>query len=324
MGTLTVSEYWSLTQQSGTLKTMGSQLSNPRFIVFKITLACAIALLLDRLLGNPDSVSSTFVTVLCISPTVLMGVRNAWEQTLSSLIGGIWGTLATLLGLPILLGLPLAVGGAVGSSFVFRVGGGYPVAAFTALFMILVQFSNPLMTFRTRFLALFIALVSSFVVNVLISAMYYRKIYQQRLKIAEDFVSESFEAVVAGDLDRADAGFDLLVCLQQQLRQTLFELKLRKAWKTHAQIKHMLARVKKLNYLLHLVLNLAYLRDEEQLEQTELQPFLHWMQQPKAAEFPLLPDPFLGVQKRIVHVLLDLYTLDLEAESLSHLTPEGP
>jgi len=192
------------------------------------------------------------------------------------------------------------------------VGGGYPVAAFSSLFMILVHFTNPINTFQTRFLALFIALVSSFIVNVLISAMFYRKIYKQRLKIVEDFVSDSFKTVIEGDLDRADAGFDLLVSLQQQLKQTLFELKLRKAWNTYTHIENILARVKKLNHLLHLVLNLAYLCQEEQLEAAEIQPFIQWMQSPRADDFPLLPDVFLGIQKRIVSVLLDLYTLELE------------
>lgn len=299
---------------------METQLSNPRFIVFKVTLACAIALLLDRLLGNPDSVSSTFVTVLCISPTVLIGLRNGWAQIVSSLIGGLWGTAANLMGAPILVGLPLAVGGSVGSSFLLRVSSGYPVAAFTALFMILVQYHDPLFTFQNRFLALFIALVSSFVVNALVSAMLYRSIYRQRLDKVEDFVYHSLDAVIRGDQARADTGFELITCLQQQLRQTLFELRLRRDWETHAQIERLQLRVQKLNYLLHLVLDLAFLRAEEGLPIEEIQDFIDWMRQPQAEHFPLLPDALIGVQRRLVHVLLELQEWHLQELSPGELS----
>lgn len=290
---------------------MQTRLSNPAFIVLKAALACAIALSLDALLGNPDHVTSTFVAVLCISPTVILGVRNAWDQIASSLVGGIWGILAILLGLAPIVGLPVAVGASIASAFALRVGSGYPVAAFTALFMILVPQDTPVETFNTRFLALFIAAVSSFVVNALVSAMLYRSIFKERLSKVETFVFDSLLAVIEGDQAIADQGFDLLAILQGQLRNTLAELVLRRAWKTHAEIQPMLIRTQRLNYLLHLIWDLAYLLREEGVPQHEVAAFIAWIRKPDPEHFPFLPDALLGVQKRIVHVLGQLDGTDV-------------
>lgn len=285
---------------------MDTQLSNPLFIVLKITLACSLTLLLDQALGNPDSVSSTFVTVLCISPTVLIGLRNAWAQLMGSLVGGLWGTAANFLDWPVLLTLPLAVGGAVAMSFGLRIASGYPVAAFTALFLILVQRGTPLETFETRFLALFIALISSFLINALVSAMLYRDIYRRRLKKVEQHIFSCLPDVIAGHHARADKGFELLGILQQQLNRTLFELKFRRAWQTHAEISLMLQRTRLLNYLLHLITDMSYLQHESPVDQAELLAFVRWIQAPEASDFPPLPNPYLGLQRRIVHVLHQL------------------
>lgn len=297
---------------------METRLSNPAFIVLKAALACAIALLLDTLLDNPDHVTSTFVAVLCITPTVLIGVRNAWSQIASSLIGGVWGMLSNLLALTPLLGLPLAVGAAIASAFALRVGAGYPVAAFTALLMILVPQGTPIETFNTRFLALFIAAISSFVVNAGVSAMLYRRTYKARLAKVENFVFDSLLPVIEGDQALADQGFDLLSILQGQLRNTLAELKLRRAWKTYHKIQPMLVRTQRLNYLLHLIWDLAYLLREEGVPQHEVAAFIAWIRKPDPDHFPFLPDALLGVQKRIVHVLGQL------DEELPPVTAKGP
>lgn len=283
-----------------------NQLSNPLFIVLKALLACAVALSLDQLLGNPDHVSSTFVAVLCISPTVLIGLRNAWAQVLGSLVGGLWGTWAALLGLPFEVGVPLAVAASVASSFVLKISTGYPVAAFTALFVILVPRETPIATFETRLLALGIAGISSFLINAAVSAMLYRSIYHRRLHKLEHFVFNSLPAVLHGNRQLADSGFSLLATLQQQLRQTLQELSLRRAWKTHAEIERMLQRTQHLTYLLHLVWDLAYLHAEAGVALEESDGFLAWVRDPDSRPFPFLPDPLLGVQKRMVHVLSQL------------------
>jgi uncharacterized membrane protein YgaE (UPF0421/DUF939 family) len=289
---------------------MESELSNPIFIILKATLACAVALIADYWLGNPDHVSSTFVAVLCISPTVLIGLRNAWAQILGSFVGGIWGVswllLADTFALPLLPGLPLAVGLAVASTFLLKIQSGYPVAAFTALFMVAVPQTTPLLTFETRFLALFVAAVSSFLINALVSAMLYQRIYARRVKKVEGFIETILIPVFQGDQKLADRGFALLNILQQQLRNTLFELQLRRAWTMHKDIHTFLLRTQKLSYLLHLVLDLRFLCQEENTASESVEPFLEWLLNPDEENFVFLPDHLLGLQKRIVSVLKDL------------------
>lgn len=296
---------------------MEPQLSNPLFIVLKATLACAVALLVDHWLGNPDHVSSTFVAVLCISPTVLIGLRNAWAQIMGSLVGGVWGVswlfLVDRFNFPILIGLPPAVGLAIASTFLLNIRSGYPVAAFTALFMVAVPQNTPVLTFEIRFLALFVAALSSFVINALVSAMLYKSIYARRVNKVEGFIEDSLLAVFKGNQGLADQGFSLINVLQQQLRNTLAELKMRHAWKLYEDIHQLLARSQKLSYLLHLVLDLQYLCQEEQIDPETVVPFIHWLLEPETKPFLFLPDPLLGLQKRIVAVLKDLKETSLSA-----------
>lgn len=289
---------------------MKPELSNPIFIILKATLACAVALMADYWLGNPDHVSSTFVAVLCISPTVLIGLRNAWAQILGSLIGGVWGLgwllLADAFTLPLLPGLPISVGLAIASTFILKIQSGYPVAAFTALFMVAVPQNTPLLTFETRFLALFVAAISSFVINALVSAMLYQRIYARRVKKVEFFIETILMPVFQGNQQLADQGFALLNVLQQQLRNTLFELKIRHAWGMHKDIQTFLLRTQKLSYLLHLILDLRYLCQEENILGPDIEPFILWLLNPDEETFVFLPDHLLGLQKRIVAVLKDL------------------
>ena len=77
-------------------------LGNPWFLTLKAALATLLALLLDGLTGNPDSVSSTFIAVLCVSPTVLMGLRRALTQMVGSVAGGLWGAGLAAVGAPLL------------------------------------------------------------------------------------------------------------------------------------------------------------------------------------------------------------------------------
>ena len=140
------------------------------FLAAKAAVACIVTLLLDRWVGNPDSVSSTFVAVLCVSPVVLMGIRQAGSQLAGSFLGGIWGALGLALGLPALTGVPLAVGLAILSTYLARMPSGYPIAAFTALYLILVPRETPLDTLGVRLLAVTSGAVAGFLVNLVVSA----------------------------------------------------------------------------------------------------------------------------------------------------------
>lgn len=278
-----------------------SQLSDPKYIVIKAGLATALALGLDTLLGNPDHVSSTFVAVLCTSPTILMGLRNVRAQLVGSLIGGAWGTLAALAGLPKHIGLPLAVALAVATAFRTGVGTAYPIAAFTALFVLLVPRGTPLDTIETRFLAIFIAGVSSFLINVVISGGRYPRIFAKRLQRAEGNVMRILPEVIQGNTTAADQAFAQLAELQQQLGQTLEELQLRRATQMATQIAAMRLRVQDLTYLLHLVWDMAHLQREIRILVDDTEPLIYWLQVPEGIP-PGVPEELRDIQHRLVSV----------------------
>lgn len=265
-------------------------------------MACILALMLDQLLGNPDHVSSTFVALLCLTPTVSMGLRHARDQWVSGLMGAGWGTLLAFSGWPVELALPLAVGLAIASAFGLKMGGSYPTAAFSALFVVLVQFQSPGHTFEVRVLALSIAAISSFVVNTLVSSLIYKDIFSERLAKVEKEVYAVLPAVIAGEGEKADQVFELLATLKHQMRLTLKELAFRKDMQTHAQLLKLLKRAQWLNYLLHLIWDLAWLQREEGLDRRDLETFVAWIRG-EVSEFVFLPDSLLGVQKRVVSVL---------------------
>lgn len=156
----------------------------PVFLAGKAAAACLLSLLLDAWTGNPDHVTSTFVAVLCVSPVVLMGLRRALDQVVGSLVGGLSGTAATLAGLGSLAGIPAAVGAGVLLCFTLGFGRGYPVAAFTALFVQLVPRGGPLATFEVQLIAVATGAASAFLVNLLVSSLAYRNIFHRRLRYA--------------------------------------------------------------------------------------------------------------------------------------------
>lgn len=278
-----------------------SQLLDPKYIVFKAGLATALALVLDTLLGNPDHVSSTFVAVVCISPTVLIGLNNLRIQLMASLIGGAWGTLAALAGIPPKIALPLAVALAVATAFRAGVGAAYSNAAFTALFVLLVPWGTPLDTLGTRFLAIFIAGASSFLVNVLISGRRYPHTFAKRLQRAEHNVMHILPEVIHGNMGVVDQAFVQLAELQQQLGQTLEELQLRRAEQMATQIAALRLRVQDLTYLLHLVWDMAHLQREIRIAVDETEPFIYWLQAPEAIP-PGVPEELRDIQHRLVSV----------------------
>lgn len=293
-------------KQNSKIICMTSILNNPLFLVFKAMLACVLTLTLDQLLGNPDRVSSTFVTLLCIHPTVRMGLKNAQAQLISGLLGACWGTVISLSHVPVEVGLPLAVGLAIATSFGLKIGESYTTAAFSALFVILVQFQSPWHTLEVRFLSLSIAAVSSFLINALVSALIYQDIFSERLEKVEKLLYQILPEVALGHTDRADQVFELLAILRRQMQETLRELAFRRAWKTHAHISRLLVRAQWLNYLLHLIWDLAWLQREEAVELKDLQDFIAWIRG-EQKEFVYLPDALLGIQRRIIAVLKELH-----------------
>ena len=117
---------------------MTASLRDLLFLAGKAFLACLATILLGHAVGNPDHVSSTFVAVLSVSAVALAGLRTGLTQLAGSALGGVWGTLAALAGVPHQVAVPAAVALAIVTAFAVRAGSAYPIAAFTALYLVLV------------------------------------------------------------------------------------------------------------------------------------------------------------------------------------------
>ena len=268
------------------------------FLAGKAAAACALALGFDSLTGNPDHVTSTFVAVLSISPVVLMGLRRSFEQIAGSLIGGICGTAAALAGLGAGSGIPLAVGAGILISFLIGFGRGYPVAAFSALFVQAVPRGEPLATLEVRLLAVASAALAAFLVNTLVSAVAYRSIFRRRLRYAEATVSKLLVKAAAEGPQTVRAGFPVIAELETQLGTARAELRFRRAQSSAAWLAGISYRAGVLRRLLHLVLDLSYLLEEAGLPPDAAQDWLRWLVAPGSTE-PTVPRPLAETTRRI-------------------------
>ncbi len=279
------------------------------FLAGKAAAACALALAFDAVTGNPDHVTSTFVAVLSISPVVLMGLRRSFEQVVGSLVGGASGTAAALAGLGLGAGIPLAVGSSVLISFLIGFGRGYPVAAFSALFVQAVPRGAPLETLEVRLLAVATAALAAFLVNTLVSFFAYRSIFRRRLRYAEATVSKLLVAAAERGPQAVRPGFELLAELESQIDAARAELRVRRAGTSESFLAGLSYRAGVLRRLLHLVLDLSYLLEEAGLPPDAAQPWLAWLVRPGGAE-PEVPAPLAETTRRIRRIGRTLKGLD--------------
>lgn len=260
---------------------MNKNLIGVFFLSFKAAIACFLALVLNHAVGNPDHVSSTFIAVLTVSPIVLLGIRRAIEGFVDSVVGGLWGTLANLLSLSIWSGVPIAVFLAIISSFLLKMPLGYPVAAFTALYVVIVPWGDPLMTFQVRLVAVLTGAFSGLLANLLISAMLYRKILNRQLNQVEQSIREILPHTVTNGVDmRAEESFAALAALQGEVKLALEELRWRKSKEVETKITSMWWRIENLRYLLHLTCGLGYGIQEGTFQKDKLVDFIGWLKEP--------------------------------------------
>ncbi|MEM1182684.1 MAG: hypothetical protein AAGM22_30340 [Acidobacteriota bacterium] len=288
------------TEHEGAVAVLGPALPrNPWRHVFhavKAALACALALGIDSLTGNPDHVTSTFVAVLAVSPVVLLGLRRSLDQVAGSVLGGIFGGAAMLAGLSIHLGIPLAVALSILSCFACGFGRGYPVAAFTALFVQAVPFGDAADTLEVRMLAVATAAASAFLVNVLVSAAAYESIFRRRLRFAEATVSALLVRAADEGPKVVRDGFPMLTELSEELNLAIGELRVRRS--SSERLLEGQRRIEDLRRLLHLVLDLAYRLEEEGQPPDALQPWLRWLTQPGGTP-PSVPASLAATTSRI-------------------------
>lgn len=282
---------------------------NPYFLAIKAGIVAFVALTLDMLTGNEDHISSVFVAVLSVSPTVLMGFRRALSQLSGSLIGGAWGTLMPFMGLEPIYGIPTAVALSVFTVFILGMPMGYPVAAFTALFVQALPDMASTATFQMRIHAVIIAMVSAFAVNTVISAAWYKQIFNRRLKKACRKLQQLLKIAADKGPEHTGMGFAYMYQLQEEMTMALEELQLRRSKKTHQWLTEYKEQIDLYIQLLHLLADLRYLRDENNLSGQELQNWLTCVARHPIDNEPALPEVYRSTADRIKKTMSHIHCL---------------
>lgn len=277
----------------------GSSLTSPYLLAGKFGASCALALLAAMALSIPDLVTAAFVAILCCSPGALMGLRTSFEQLAGSIIGGSFGTLAAIAALPQTAGVPAAVALAVLCTHLIGFSRGAIAAAFTALFVQIVTFGDPLHTFGYRLAAVGVAAVSAFVVNVAISAFFYESLFRKRI----ERVSLRVEELVAVAAEDGPAVmFPVFAAISQvtaELEQALRELAWRRNEATAAVLQDMREELLWLRDYVHLIVNLEM---GETTAPKEVLTFIGWLAAPEG-EMPPLTGERATTRTRLAQML---------------------
>lgn len=261
-------------------------LSDPHMIALKAGAACALALALDRLTGNPDHISSCFISVLCVWPSILMGLRAGLEQFLGSVLGGSWAFVAMLLELPIQIGIPVTVAGAVLTSFWLRISPAYPVVAFTPILLLSVPRGTPLETIEIRALSVGIGALSGFAANLALSSWNYRRIFGARAQRARAHILKHLPLAVSVGPEAVQPLFGSMDALHRDLGTSIEELELRGS-KDGPALRAMQREVRQLRYLLHLGVEVFYSAESAQLPPETRDALARWAEACAAGR----PDP---------------------------------
>ncbi len=228
-------------------------LVNVPVFALKAAVSAALGWALVRAFDNADAVSAAFVAVLCTSPTVFGGFRRARDQLLGSAVGGGIAALAVAAGLPPPLALAVAVGGAIGATFALGLGSGQAVAAFAAVYVVLVPRGGPWETLAVRVGAVALGALAAAAVTVLVSALAYHKVFDRRVRLARGLVGGALHKLAASESPPAGAMlevFDPLTALHTELRDAGQELRWRgrgerhqiAAWLAHVQALQLVAQ----------------------------------------------------------------------------------
>ena len=170
-----------------------TRLADPRWLAGKAGLSAGLAVAAVQFFDVPDGVSAAFVATVCTAPTVWSGLKRARDQVLASLLGALGAAGLAMLGPPAPLGVALAVGLAIAATWTASLAHAYPVASFTAIYMLLLPKGAPEATMRVRLLAVAIGALAALSVNAVLSWTAVRKVFRKRLEKADDLMTGSLE-----------------------------------------------------------------------------------------------------------------------------------
>lgn len=216
-------------------------LSNVPVLVGKAAFAVMVAYLAARALVPRDALSATFVSMLCVSPTLYTGLRRGLAQLAASALGGL-ATLAVMIpfgvdALTIFVSMALGLGAA----FLFGFTATYTVAGFTVLYTALIGHAE-VDAYFVRLASVLLGVAAGSLANLVASAFWYRQIFGRRVTIAARAVTVPMgllaDAARSCDpalLRRADDAwapvFRLIADLRDEFQDLRRELKLRRDWR---------------------------------------------------------------------------------------------
>ena len=237
-------------------------LDNPWILPAKTGLSAGLAWALCAGLDIPDPVSAAFVAVVCTSPTVWSGLKRAFDQGVGSIAGAVMAIAVAYIPLPHWLALTLGVGGAVALVRAIGFGAGYPVAAFTAIYMYLVPFGGPFQTAWVRIAAIIAGATAAIAINTMLSAAFYRGLFARRLKLAARHLAERLDDLDQGDPESLLAVFPVLASITGELADADRELLLRRSTRSVAEIASQRRQVRALTRVAHFARDLTLTVEE--------------------------------------------------------------
>lgn len=236
---------------------------------------------------------------------MLIGLRRATTQLSGSIIGGVVGVALLYFGAPMFIGVPIAVAGSIWLSFAFGLGTGHQVAAFSAILVQVLPAGTPADALELRLLAVSVAAVSGFVVNVVVSGMAYGEIFGRRLRAVEARVFALLPGAARRGPEAAQSGFAAIAQLQEELSLALEELRWRQNWEKLRLIERIWWRAGRLRHLLHVASEVGYMARATSTSDEALAPFLSWIARPEGQR-PDVPPMLEGPAQRLVSELLAL------------------
>ncbi len=189
------------------------RLADPVYIAAKAAIATSAAVVLAPAVGAHDPLSAGFVAIVCVAPSARYGLRNGYEQFVSSLVGCLCAGMVLLAHPPAMgawwaLAPSMAV--AIWICFKLRFPSGYFVAGFSVLYMHLVPYASARVAAGERMAAVLVGIGCATLVNIAAQALDFPRILKRRMAKAEAAVSAAEQAVEGDWRDALVATSELL------------------------------------------------------------------------------------------------------------------
>lgn len=292
---------------------MTTRLTDPYYLTAKVTVASAVSVWLCQILQINDALSAGFVALICVVPSVYAGLRAGLEQFAGSVLGGCIST-CLLIGFGLYpldeksaaivllaMGLSLAV------CFRLGWGRGYVVTGFTVLYVITLPFRTASEALGTRFLSVMVGVLCATLVNVLVSALTFRKIYLRRMELVRQTFSECLREFAKECRSRVvrraqcmESVFPVTAVLYDELLDARREFGLFPKGRTMEEVESYIRQTKALEQAAHFAKTYALLQMERTGEHPEVAGALE-----KAAAVVARPDGCLAEAAAILRKAID-------------------